>query len=525
MFYPSLRGFAAAALIAAAAGIAVAQEPVKTLRAVPTSDLKVLDPIWTTATISQNHGYMIYDTLFGLDAQGKVQPQMVDKFTVSKDNLAWTFTLRPGLAFHDGKPVTGDDVVASLSRWAKRDPLGQRMFAALETIEAVPPNGFRLVFRQPFPLVLDALAKPNTSAPFVMPKRVADTPADKQIDDYTGSGPFIFKKDEFRPGEKVVYARNPRYQPRQEPPSGTAGGKRVYVDRVEWVILKDEQTQVNALLNGEVDMVELLPSGQYDALKKNPAVELLKMAGGMATLHLNHLVAPFNDPRIARAALLAINQEAMMRAQGLHRELYSTCISVYPCGTLYASQNAGDFTGKPQLEKARQLLKEAGYNGKPVVLLHPSDLASLNKYPVVYAQLLKQAGFNVDLQTMDWSTLITRRAKKDPAEKGGWNAFISVWPEATLLNPMFMSFLTGTGEKGWFGWATDDKLEALKSAFSATSDPAERKRLAEAIQLRVYETGLMAPIGQGYLTTAVRKGVVDGVVPAPAFVYWNIRKH
>jgi peptide/nickel transport system substrate-binding protein len=518
---------AAAALLALAAIVpAQAQDAAKVLRIVPQTDLKILDPIWTTAFVTRDHGYMIYDTLFGVDANGKPQPQMVDQYTASPNAKLWTFTLRKGLAFHDGKPVTSADVIASLERWGKRDSLGQKMFAALDKIEATGDNGWKMSFREPFGLVLEALSKPSGSPAFIMPKRVADTPADKQIDDYTGSGPYVFKKDEFRPGEKVVYLKNAAYQPRAEPPSGTAGGKRVYVDRVEWMILKDAQTQASAITNGEVDMLAWLPAEHYASLRTNPKLEMVNPTlPGSYFLHLNHHIPPFDNPKIARAALLAVNQEALLRAQLVFRDLYHTCTSIYPCGSPLASTKTGYFTGKPQFEEAKKLLKEAGYDGKPVVLMHPADFALLNKLPPVLAQLLKQAGFNVDMQSMDWPTLLTRRAKKDGVDKGGWNLFMTGWGASDTMNPLFFAPLTGNGEKGWFGWAKDDKLEALKSEFVATTDLAKRKQLAEQIQLENYDAALMAPIGEFNTVSVIRRGVVSGVLTAPVNVFWNIKKN
>lgn len=521
----TLMRFTIAAAFACTAVFASAQEPIKVLRMVPPSDLKILDPIWTTAFVTRDHGYMIYDTLFGVDAHGEVKPQMVDKYSASPDGKVWNFTLRKGLAFHDGQPVTTADVIASLKRWGQRDTLGQKMFAAMEKIEAVDAKSFRITLKDPFGMVLEALSKPASNAPFIMPKRVAETPADKQIDDTTGSGPYIFKKDEYRPGAKVVYVKNTKYVPRSEPPSGTAGGKHVYVDRVEWVILKDAQTQANALANGEVDMIEWVPPEQYSALKANPNIEMVTPQPKYSfALHLNHLVPPFDNPKIAKAALLTISQEALMRAQVGNKDLYNTCTSIYPCGSMYASSDTSYFTGKPQFQEARKLLKQAGYDGKPVVLMHPADFTALNKLTPVMAQLLKQGGFNVDMQSMDWPTLLARRAKKDPADKGGWNIFITGWGASDNMNPLFFAPMTGNGEKGWFGWATDQKLEQLKSEFLTTMERGKRKELAQAIQLRVYETGLYGPIGEYHNPTAVRKGVT-GLVSSPVAVFWNIKKN
>lgn len=517
--------FIGTAVLALATLSASAQDGTKVLRMVPQSDLKILDPIWTTAFVTRDHGYMVYDTLFGVDAKGEIQPQMVESYTATPHGKMWTFTLRKGLAFHDGQPVTSSDVIQSLKRWGQRDTLGQKMFAAMDKIEAIDARTISMTFKDPFGMVLEALSKPASSPPFIMPKRVAETPADKQIDDATGSGPYIFKKDEYRPGAKVVYVKNTKYVPRSEPPSGTAGGKHVYVDRVEWVILKDAQTQANALINGEVDMLEWSPAEQYAALKANPAVELVAPVPKYSfALHLNHLVPPFNNTKIAQAALMTISQEALLRAQVMNKELYNTCTSIYSCGSKYASSNTSYFTGKPQFEESRKLLKEAGYDGKPIVLMHPADFPALNKMAPVMAQLLKQGGFNVDMQSMDWPTLLARRAKKDSADKGGWNLFITGWGPSDTMNPLFFAPMTGNGEKGWFGWATDAKLEELKGKFLSTMSRVEQKELAQSIQLRVFESALYAPIGEYEQLTAVRKGVA-GLVKSPVAVFWNIKKN
>lgn len=520
-----VRHFVALGAAVSLSALAAPPQDAKVLRVVPMADLKVLDPIWTPADVTRNHGFMVYDTLFGTDEAGEIKPQMVDTFKASKDLKVWDFTLRPGLVFSDGQPVTSEDVIASLARWGKRDVLGQRMMAVLDKAQAVDARGFRLSFKEPFGLVLDALAKTGSNVPFIMPKRVAQTPADKQIDDTTGSGPFTMKKDEYRPGDRVVYLKNPRYVPRDEPASGTAGGKRVNVDRVEWVILKDGQTQANALVNGEVDMLELIPSEHFASLKANAKVELMQVTPtGSITAHYNHAVEPFDNPKIARAAMLAINQEAMLRSQAQFRELYKTCVSIFPCGSLYASTDAGFFTGKPQFDEAKKLLKEANYNGKPIVLLAPTDLGVLVKYPQVYAQLLKQAGFNVDLQSMDWGTLVSRRVSKEPAGKGGWNIFITGW-SGDALNPMTYGPLTGNGDSGYFGWPVDPELESLKAQFAATTDLAQRKRLAQKMQARSFDAAIIGPVGEIAVMSAMRKGAVTGVLKAPGLVYWNIRKN
>ncbi|CAN7178641.1 MULTISPECIES: ABC transporter substrate-binding protein [unclassified Variovorax] len=513
----------AAALAASAAVPALAQS--STLKIIPHSNITVLDPIWTTAYISRNFGYMIYDTLFGTDIDGKIKPQMVDKWSVSKDGKTWTFTLRDGLQFHDGKPVASEDVVASLKRWASRDTFGGQLAKVTDKYETPDAKTFVLVLKEPFGLVLEALGKPSANVPFIMPKRVADTPGDTQIKETIGSGPFVFKADEFRPGERAVFVKNAKYKPRAEAPSGTTGGKQVYVDRVEWLIIRDAQTQMNALINGEADILEQPAFEQYASLRTNPDIQLIdaQPAGNQFIFRFNFLHAPFDNEKIRRAAMIAMGQEAFLKTQVGAPGLTRYCKSMFPCGTPFESTNTGDYSGVANPQKAKALLQEAGYKGEPVVLMRPTDLAAIAKLPLVAKQQLEQAGFKVDLQTMDWQTLVARRAKKDLPSAGGWNAFMTSWTSSDILNPLTMAMMNAAGDKGWFGWQDDAKLQDIKTQFAKAATEADKKKLAEQAQLRAFETVTHVPVGQYSQPAAVRKGV-SGLVPAGAQVYWNIKK-
>lgn len=524
-----LRGAALAGTIAVAGALvplAAHAQSNNVLRIVPHAALAVLDPIWTTAYVTRNHGYMVYDTLFGMDAAGQFKPQMVDRWTTSPDKKTWTFTLRDGLEFHDGKPVTGEDVVASLKRWSARDAMGQKLASFVERWESPDAKTFRIVLREPYGLVIDSLGKPSSNVPFIMPKRVAETDPSKQIDDYTGSGPYVFSRADYKPGERAVYTRFAKYKPRAEPPSGTTGGKVVNVDRVEWVFLRDPQTQQNALIAGEVDIIEQPAFEQYASLKAQPNVEVINAVplGYQYMLRFNHLHAPFDNPKIRQAAMVALGQEAFLKAQVGTPGLYKYCRSMFPCGTPLASDNTGWFTGMADPARAKKMLQEAGYKGEPVLIMQPTDLASIAKLPIVATQQLRQAGFTVDLQSMNWGTLVARRAKKDAPRDGGWNAFLTAWTSADLLNPLTNPAFTASGDKGWFGWATDAELEKLRDEFARATDERQKKALAEKVQLRAIEIGTHANVGEYMQPAAIRKGVVSGIVPAAAQVYWNVSK-
>jgi peptide/nickel transport system substrate-binding protein len=356
MAFRTLKSLCAIAIAVAFAGIAEA----RTLRVAPHSDLKIVDPIWTTALISVNHGYMIYDTLFALDGKLNPQPQMVERHAMSADKLTWTFTLRDGLEWHDGKPVTAEDCIASIRRWGARDTMGQKLLSYVADFSAPDAKTIRMTLKEPYGLVIQTLAKPGANVPFMMPKRVAETDPTKQITDYTGSGPFIFKQDEWRAGEKVVYVKNPKYQPRGEPASGLAGGKVAKVDRVEWIWIADAQTQVNALLKGEVDIIEAPPHDLLPLLASDKNVELFvwNPPGRQYAFRFNVLHKPFDNAKVRQAVAYALNQKDMLQSVIGDPEWFRECKSLFPCGSPLESAKGFEDKFDSNVAKARALLQE-----------------------------------------------------------------------------------------------------------------------------------------------------------------------
>src|ERR1700758_5273666 len=365
----------------------------KTITAVMHSDLRVIDPLFTTAYITRDHGYMVFDTLLATDSSFKVQPQMAD-WKVSDDKLTYTFTLRDGLKWHDGAPVTAEDCVASLKRWGRMDNMGQKLMDFTASIEAADAKTIVLKLKEPYGLVLESIAKPSSYTPFMMPKRLAETPAGQQIPEQIGSGPFKFVKAEFQPGVKAVYEKNADYVPRKEPPSWTAGGKIVKVDRVEWITMPDTQTAVNALQAGDIDFLEVPPYELLPALEANPdlKVDTLNKFGGQTYGRMNFLIPPFDNPKIRRAALLAINQKDVLDALVGNPKYYEVCGAMFVCNTPLATEvGAGELTKAGNIEAAKKALAESGYDGTPIVVLAATDVLMLKAQPIVVTQALRQA--------------------------------------------------------------------------------------------------------------------------------------
>ena len=526
-FRKSAVALVAAASVGGLLGAMPAPAPAQTLKVVMHSDLKILDPIWTTAYIVRNHGYLVWDTLFAMDEKFEVKPQMVDKYDVSADKLTWTFTLRDGLEWTDGKPVTSEDCVASIKRWAARDSMGQKMMGSVSGFEVVDAKTFKMKMKEPYGLVLQSLGKPSSNVPFMMPARVAATDPNTQIklEDVVGSGPFIFKADEWKPGEKTVYVKNPKYKPRSEPANGLTGGKVAKLDRVEWLVVGDHQTAANALLTGEIDMIESPPHDLLPLLAKDKNVKLFNgnPTGNQYTFRFNSLAKPFDNPKVREAAMVAFNQEDFLKATIGDPAYYKLCKAPFICGTPLASDAGMADVLNANAAKSKQLLTEAGYDGTPIVLMQSTDLAVLTNLAPVAKALLERGGFKVDMVSMDWQTLVARRTKKDPPSQGGWHAFLTSWVAADILNPVMAGFFNSACDKAMFGWPCDEKIEKMRDAFAKESDPAKQKEIVDALQKYWVTAPTHVNLGQWYQPAALRTSL-DGAVVAPVTVFWNVTK-
>ncbi len=502
---------------------AEAQEK-KVLRAAMHAGLRILDPFIGTTYIVRDHGYMIYDTLFSVDEKLNVKPQMVDSYDVSADQLTYTFKLRDGLKFHDGAPVTTDDVIASLERWSKVDGMGSKLFGFIKELKVVNATTFQMILKEPYGLVLTSLGKPSAIVPFILPKRVAMTPPTEQLTEYVGSGPFRFVTEEYRAGVKAVYEKNLDYKPRSEPADGMSGGKVVKLDRVEWLIIGDAQTTANALVKGEVDMWErpsydLLPQVKKD---KNIVITNRNPLGEGSLMRLNWLQPPLDNVKVRQAILHAIQQEDYLAAQVGDPEYYRLCGSMYGCGTPLESDVGAVQLQKPDVAKAKKMLAESGYKGETITIMQPMDVGIITPLAPVTVQFLRAIGMKVDLQAMDWSTMMLRRANKGPADQGGWHIFHTAQAVPDQMNPVANNYLRGDG--AFFGWPSDPEIEKLRDAFSRESDPVKQKELAVAVQKRAYETVPYIPLGLYIQPPAHRKNIT-GFVIGPATVFWNVEKN
>ncbi|MBR0669811.1 ABC transporter substrate-binding protein [Neoroseomonas soli] len=498
----------------------------RTLRVIPQANLTSLDPVWTTAVVTRNNAFMIYDQICAQDSKGEIRPQMAQGWDVSQDKLTWTFTLRENLFFHDGEKVLAKDCVASIDRWRRRDPFMQVLWANVAELAAVDDRIFRFRLHKPTPLLILALGQTQFPC-FVMPERVARTDAFQQIRDTVGSGPFRFLRDEWNPGQRASWAKFDRYVPREEAVDGLAGGRVPRIDRVEWTIITDPATSASAMVTGEQDYWEYPLHDLLGMMRRSRdlVVEQRLQEGTYGVCRFNTLQPPFNNPAIRRAVAMAVDQRDYLRAvAGDDPAGWGVCEGVFTCDTPLANEVGSDALKVHNIERAKQALREAGYNGEKVVLIAPGDYPQINALSMMTADIIRRLGMNLELIAADWGTLVQRRTSKEPVERGGWSIIHTTASGQSLALPVFHLFLRANADQAWFGWPDVPEIERLRAEWvEKGGDPAESRRIAEALNREAMKSMYYIPLGY-YWQPSVWRRNVTGVFRAPATVFWNIGK-
>ena len=520
-----LQGAGAALAMPLLAAPALGQGQGRTLRFIPQIDLAFLDPHWTTANVTRNHGFMVFDTLYGLDENDVAHPQMAEGHVVEEDGKRWTIRLREGLSFHDGTPVLARDCVASIRRWGARDAFGGALLRATEEISA--PDDRSIVFRlkKPFPLLPDALAKTTAMMPAIMPERVARTDPGTQITEIIGSGPFRYVMEERLQGARNVYAKFEGYRPRPGGPAlGSAGPKLVHYDRVVWSTIPDASTAAAALATGEQDWWEQVAHDLRPVVARGRGVQLRvqEATGTIGMLRPNCTQAPFNNPAIRRAVMGAIDQAAYMQAiVGDDASSFHVPTGFFCPGTPMASEVGLEPLRKPlDDETVKRNILAAGYKGEKVVLLVPTDYVTIKALGDVAADMLRRIGMNVDYIATDWGTMLQRRNNRGPVESGGWSLFATSWTGTDWLNPATHIGIRGNGAAGYAGWYENAQLETLYNAWFDAPDLAGRQAVCRDIQILCMQEAPYYPLGQFKQQTASRglQGLQNGFTK-----FWGVR--
>ena len=512
--------------ILAAPGIARADKA-RPIRFVPVAGVSILDPVWSGARPTRDHGYMVFDTLFGIDENLTAQPQMAAGTTVEDGGKRWTIALRDKLRFHDGEPVLAKDVVASIKRFGARATFGQFLMDATDEVSATDDKHIVFRLKRPFPHLPMALGGATSETPAIMPERLANTDPFKAVTEMVGSGPFRFVASEFNAGHRSVYERFSDYVPRDGgKPSFLAGPKAVHFERAEWIGIPDGSTQAAALHTGEVDWVEVPSIDLLADLRRDPklTVETNRVSKTLAIARFNHLHPPFDNPAIRRALLGAIDQtEAMQAVAGTDRKDWSDRVGVFGPGSPLANDAGIEVLSSPRdYDKVKRELSAAGYNGEKIVALDVADIQELRSLAAVGIDQLRRAGMNVDVQTTDFATWLRRRASKEAPDKGGWNIFFTLIDGAYNFTPAGNVTIAGTGPKGYFGWPTAPKIDASRQAWLDAPDLEAERRIVRDMQMQFWQDVPNIPMGEWTQYTCYSRSLVD--VPMGFALFYGVRR-
>jgi len=508
---------AAAAAFPGARGVRAAG---RTLTVVLESEVTILDPHVTTAAITRTFGLHVFDTLFAMNEKGEIRPQMVESWQTSDDRLGWTMTLREGLKWHDGTPVTAADCVASIRRWGSTDALGRMLLAATATLEASDARTLRFALKEPFPMMLDVLGKPNAPLPVMMPARLAATPVEQRIPEPVGSGPFRFVKSEWRPGNTMLLERNPDYVPRKEPPDFLAGGKNVKIDQLVLRVMPDQSTGANALIAGEVDYMQYLPFDMLPVLEKEKALKFIGLGGihqFQGNFRINHAAPPFDNPKVRQVLWKLVDQDATLTAIGVPEKYRArSCPSFFMCGAPLSNE-AGVGSNRFDLAAAKEELKASGYKGEPVIMLEVAGSISQTASRLL-VQNMRDVGFTVDQQPRDWPTVLARRAKKD-----GWSMFAVYSNGTDMFSPLSHFYVGNTCSPSYPGWSCDERIPKLLKSFTQAASLDERRRIAADIQAVAYELTPSVMWGQFTIPAGYRNDLRN-MIQSDYPMFWEVER-
>ena len=505
------RAFMASGAATALAAPGIASAATTTLKFIPQADVASLDPVWTTADITRNYSLAVYDTLYGNDANFIPQPQMAAGHTLSSDKRTWTITLRDGLKFHDNTPVTAADCAASLKRWVQVDSFGITVGSYVDSFSA--PNDKTLVIKlkNPFAMIPNALAFYSSC---IMPAHQVPANPHDQIKGTVGSGPFVFNAAERVAGVKIVFDKFTGYVPRTSgTPSFMAGPKVAHFDRVEWTVIPDSATKAAALESGEQDWwenpdIDLIPSLQHTGKIKTRVTDV---TGEIGCLRFNWLYPPFDKPEIRRLVLKAINQtEVMAAVAGSDPSVVKTDVGVFVPGTPMASTTGVAVThGVKDPASLKPELEKAGYKGEKITVLVATNFPVINSEGLVCVDVLKKMGFNVDLASLDWGTVVQRRAVMKPPAEGGWNIFFTFLGGIGNIMPIANVALQGNGKNAWFGWPTMPAMQKLMTAWLDAPSLAAQQKICEQMQQVFWQEVPYVPLGMYQQPTAYRTYLKD----------------
>ncbi|WP_462412699.1 ABC transporter substrate-binding protein [Neobacillus sp. Marseille-QA0830] len=466
-----------------------------------------LDTVATNSVDSATVARNVFETLVTPNSKFQPTPMLAKSVDISDDGKTYTFVLRQGVKFHNGKEMTSEDVVASMNRWKEASVVAKGLLGDA-AFEAKDKYTVTLQLQQPSSGLLNILAS-TKQFPAIMPKEIVEKATPEGVTEFIGTGPF--KVAEVKQNQFIHLTKNEDYQPVEGKADGLAGKKEALVDDVYFYIVKDAATRLSAIQTGEYDINTDVYFEQYDIVKKDKNITTFPDQYGNLMAVYNKKSGLFTDQKMRQAINTAINAEDIMLATFSHEELFQLDHG-------YMSKDQKDWYTKKGLEsynqndakKAKELLKEAGYNGQEIKIIATSDYSEHYDSAVVLQQQLNKLGVNAKLETFDWPTLLEKR--KDPA---AWDILVTGY--STVTTPAQILYLNPNDH----GWTNDAKIADLLAKINAAPSVKEAQPLwAELQEYASNEYVPVTPFGTYSLVAAARSNV-KGFTIFQGPVVWN----
>ena len=475
------------------------------LKVVAQASIKSLDCDFTGAYVCGSVHLHYQEGLLAYDDDFNPRPQLIESWEVSDGGTLYTFKLREGPTFHQlGRHITSDDSIASFGRWMKRHAAGKSLSRVLadDGLTKIDDRAFQVQLTQPYGALISHLGMLR-GRNIQWPEDIAmmEPTEDVGVDNYIGTGPYELENWEV--GNRVILKRYEDYVPRSDPHSNFAGSQIPYADRIIWLEIPAEETKIAGLKTGEWDIVDGASLDFFPEMDAHPDIAVaLDKPGKASQLGINHDKWPTSEKKFRQGIMAALNTAEFMAALG-PEELWTLCATTFHCGTPLESHEGDDRYNQNNLELARQLIKESGYNGEPLLHMNPNDYGTITPLGPVFKKQMAEVGVNIELPGMDWATLISRIGDLEY-----WH-FFSTWGGFYgIHDPITDGNVNGSSRTGFY----NERMVELSEEYAAAMDPKERRRIVSEIEDIYWDEVPALRLGQFFLTTPYRKWVKNFTV-------------
>lgn len=472
-----------------------------------TAQPPTLDAPTTSSNAAAGIATNIFEALYTLNADYEPTPALAESMEISEDGLVYTFKIRQGVKFHNGKELTAEDVVASMNRWLVTSSRAKILLQDAK-FEQVDTYTVTLTVQQAASDIVALLAAPAQFAA-ISPKEIIDAAPPEGIKEYIGTGPY--KLQEWKQDQYIHLVRNEDYQSAGGESSGFAGEKTAATKNIYYRFVTDHSTRIAGIRTGEYDIAESIPIENYDELVGNPNVTLHSKVSGTLNLFINTTKGPLANATLRQAVLAVLDNKDIMLASFSNPDLYELNPGFMNLSQpQWAVESGAEYYNQADPDKAKQLLEEAGYNGEPVILVTTKDYQEMYNATLVVQEQLRQVGITAEVESYDFPVFMEHRS--DP---GQWDLFITsnsyqlTPPQISAVNPE------------WAGLDREEVSNGLDGIRFAASD-AEAKAEWEKVQLFIYEYGAASVLGH-FSAVIATVDTVEDFVYFHYPIYWNVK--